>query len=92
MDNTVVKWEKTGSKEKFKKETSFVNGESILFIQNATESMSGEYTCIANNKVPKSSPKTDKKKTFVRVKHKPILNMKATSAKIACDKVDTQIQ
>ena len=48
--------------------------------------MSGEYTCIANNSIPKTSPKAVKKGTFVRVKHKPILDMKVTITKKACDK------
>ena len=48
--------------------------------------MSGEYMCIANNSIPKTSPKAVKKGTFVRVKHKPILDMKVTITKKACDK------
>ena len=86
MDNTVVKWEKLGSKEDLKDQTSFFAGESILFLRNASEPMSGNYTCVANNKIPKASPKSVKLGPFVRVKHKPILDMAAPVTKIACDK------
>ena len=86
LDDSVVKWEKLGSDNDFKNETSFSNGESILYIGAATAEMSGNYTCVANNKVPKASPKTVKKGTYVRVKHKPILDMSATVSKVACDK------
>ena len=86
VDNSAVTWEKVGSKTDFANETSFSADESILYIPRATASMSGEYICIANNSIPKSSPKTEKKGTFVRVKHKPILDMKVTMTKKACDK------
>ena len=81
-----MKWEKLGSDKDFKDQTSFSNGESILYLQNATADMSGNYTCIANNKVPKSDPKTVKLGTFVRVKNKPVLDMANTITKTACDK------
>ena len=53
--------------------------------------MSGNYTCVANNNVPKSSPRTVKMGTFVRVKHKPVLDMKVTVTKTACDKEKTVV-
>ena len=86
VDDSVVKWEKLGSEDDFKNETSFANGESVLYISQATDSMSGNYTCVANNNIPKASPKTVKLGTYVRVKHKPILDMTVTKAKTACDK------
>ena len=80
----MITWEKVGSKFDYGANTSFSNGESLLYLTNANESISGNYSCIANNKVPKASPKTVKLGTFVQVKHKPIFSTGAT--KVPCDK------
>ena len=80
-----MKWEKVGSKFDYGSNTSFSNGESLLYLSNANESLSGNYSCVANNKVPKSSPKTVKMGTFVRVKHKPIFSTTGPT-KVPCDK------
>ena len=85
----MITWEKVGSKFDYGANTSFSNGESLLYLTNANESISGNYSCIANNKVPKASPKTVKLGTFVRVKHKPIFSSGAT--KVPCDKEQVDV-
>ena len=52
--------------------------------------MSGNYSCVANNKVPKANPKTVKMGTFVRVKHKPIFSSNGPT-KVPCDKEKVDI-
>ena len=85
----MITWEKVGSKFDYGANTSFSNGESLLYLTNANESISGNYSCVANNKVPKASPKTVKLGTFVRVKHKPIFRTGAT--KVPCDKEQVDV-
>ena len=85
----MITWEKVGSKFDYGANTSFSNGESLLYLTNANASISGNYSCVANNKVPKSSAKTVKLGTFVRVKHKPIFSSGAT--KVPCDKEKVEV-
>ena len=90
LDGSVITWEKTGSTFNYGANTSFSNGESLLYLTNANQSMSGNYSCVANNKVPKSSPKTVRMGTFVRVKHKPMFTGTGP-VKVPCDKEKVEV-
>ena len=86
LNKDTIKWEKEGSEEDFINQTTFSGTESTLYLPNSNETFSGNYTCLANNKVPKDSPKEERKSTFVRIKHAPIFDTEAFESKVACDK------
>ena len=45
----MITWEKVGSKFDYGANTSFSNGESLLYLTNANESISGNYIRIDSN-------------------------------------------
>ena len=92
LDKDTIKWEKEGSKEDFINQTSFSGTESILYLPDSNETFSGNYTCVANNNIPKASPTEERKSTFVRIKHAPIFDTTAFNSKVACDKEGTVVE
>lgn len=82
-----VVWKKEGSPdEDFTELVRSLALESVLTLPPATTATAGSYVCVANNGIPTAAPAEDKKTTFVKVNHAPMIDAAVTKAKVACDK------